>query len=294
MKVNVRSLIVVAVFFAVTALAPRQSAARTSLDFMLLNEYLVAIPIELNGKGPFRFILDTGTETTIVTPEVANQLGLQIVDRMRLITVDGERVAARAYVEGITFGAKDKHHIEVLCDDLTALRAIDPEIVGILGQNVLSQSNYLIDYDHRQISFPGDGEWKDRWRGTRLKTESAGEKIILTTEVTAPIKTTMRLALDSSAPDLVLFGSKQELLKMITTPAQWQPTRGDGTTALIRTSVPSLRVGEFYLTNLAALVIPNPTLLEQRAEDGLLPTRFFHRVLIQNDQHIVMLNPTAK
>ena len=56
----------------------------------LLAGGLPVVGVYLDGDGPFDFLLDTGTSTTVVTPELAARLGLRPSDSVILITVAGE------------------------------------------------------------------------------------------------------------------------------------------------------------------------------------------------------------
>ncbi len=52
----------------------------TSLSFDSAND-LIVIDVALNGKGPFRFLLDTGASHHVMTPELAQSLGLKVEGR---------------------------------------------------------------------------------------------------------------------------------------------------------------------------------------------------------------------
>src|SRR5260221_14475239 len=38
---------------------------------------LLLIPVEVNGKGPYRFVLDTGASMTVLSAELARELGVR-------------------------------------------------------------------------------------------------------------------------------------------------------------------------------------------------------------------------
>jgi len=54
----------------------------------------VWVPVLIDGKGPFRLVLDTGAQRSAVVPEVASQLGISLQDAapMRLHGATGTRV----------------------------------------------------------------------------------------------------------------------------------------------------------------------------------------------------------
>src|ERR1043166_351899 len=51
----------------------------TSLSFDAAND-LIIIKATINGKGPFRFLLDTGASHHVMTPELADSLGVKAKD----------------------------------------------------------------------------------------------------------------------------------------------------------------------------------------------------------------------
>ena len=46
------------------------------IGFSFLHESLVVVPVFLNGRGPYRFLLDTGATNTILSNRVADQLNI--------------------------------------------------------------------------------------------------------------------------------------------------------------------------------------------------------------------------
>jgi len=105
-------------------------------------------PVYINGKGPFRLVLDTGASESGVTAELASILGLD------------ENVAAPVLLRGVTGSAKVR---TVLVDtlsvgDLTQGAAILPVIPdamggaqGILGTGAMLDRRVWIDFRHDQI-----------------------------------------------------------------------------------------------------------------------------------------------
>jgi len=58
--------------------APKEAReSSTSLSFDAAND-LIVINVMINGQGPFRFLLDTGASHHVMTPELAQRLGLKI------------------------------------------------------------------------------------------------------------------------------------------------------------------------------------------------------------------------
>src|SRR3989442_7972455 len=95
----------------------RAALADTSVPLRLVGDRLVVVPVMVNGRGPFDFLLDTGTNTTVVDPELADELGLHAEDRVSMITPAGERVVPRGRLASVTVGPKTVEGLEALWAD---------------------------------------------------------------------------------------------------------------------------------------------------------------------------------
>jgi hypothetical protein len=107
------------------------------------------VPIYINGQGPFAFALDTGASHSVVSTEVAEQLGLPVagppVQTAGVISV-GELIPVR--VESWRVG-------DVELPPLTLARVNIPNppgrqvrLDGLLGSDVLSRYGVIkVDYD---------------------------------------------------------------------------------------------------------------------------------------------------
>src|SRR4051812_33881203 len=153
------------------AFAGRGVHAGARLGFKLVRNYLIVIPVRVNGQGPFEFLLDTGTNSTLITPQLAGRLGLRPTDHIPLITLSGTEIVPRAALDSLALGATSTKHLEVIFDDLSGIRLVDSKIHGVLGQNFLSRFNYLIDYRERYVEFEEDGELGRRFTGATLALE---------------------------------------------------------------------------------------------------------------------------
>src|SRR5208282_1057314 len=48
-----------------------------SLPFRLVNRHKIVLAVSINHSGPYNFLLDTGTQVTMVDPSVAAELHLE-------------------------------------------------------------------------------------------------------------------------------------------------------------------------------------------------------------------------
>ncbi|HEV2700599.1 MAG TPA: aspartyl protease family protein [Steroidobacteraceae bacterium] len=104
-------------------------------------------PVYLNGKGPFRLVLDTGASHSAVISQVAAELGLPPSGAILLHGVTGS--ATVGYVTVNTFVVGDmESHDEMLPIVPDALGGAD----GVLGTQGLSDKRIYIDFMHDKIS----------------------------------------------------------------------------------------------------------------------------------------------
>lgn len=101
----------------------------------------LTIPVTVNGAGPFRFLVDTGAQATVVTARVTDALGLQPTGRATLVAM-----ASRSLVETITFDGLEFAGRRF--DNLTAplLRDRDIGADGIIGLDSLQELRVVIDF----------------------------------------------------------------------------------------------------------------------------------------------------
>src|SRR5258708_4573618 len=152
---------------------------KSVLKFRLVQDFGVIVPVFINGQGPYDFLLDTGTTSTVIRPELASTLKLRAVDRLMLTTVTGSQAVPRSYLESVTLGNKSAANVEVLWQDISAVRSLDHRISGLLGQNFLSQFNYLLSYREKRIVFEQKDELKNQMRGVAIPVEHSEGMIVL-------------------------------------------------------------------------------------------------------------------
>ena len=105
-------------------------------------------PVLINGRGPFRLVLDTGASSSAVTAMVALALGMP-TDRsppVMLRGVTGETTVPTIKVDTLSVGdlAVDSPQLPIVPDALGGAE-------GILGSEGLKNKRIFIDFHHDQI-----------------------------------------------------------------------------------------------------------------------------------------------
>lgn len=120
----------------------RAGAARAALPSgsvavpLLGPPHLPLIEVRLNGMGPFRFLVDLGSNVVIVRRDVADSArGTVLVDRARsdIVEFDSLDIGGARY-EKVVAGAYDTL-----------------DVAGLVGYNLLQHTSFTVDFPHRRL-----------------------------------------------------------------------------------------------------------------------------------------------
>jgi predicted aspartyl protease len=259
-----------------------------------VRDYLIVVPVLLNGEGPFEFLLDTGANTTLIDAGLAARLGPQSLDRVSLVTAAGRQSLVRARLQSLTLGGRTLAGVEVLSADLRDLRLVDARIRGVVGWNFLSEFNFLLDLAGRRIEFGGDGTLARRLDGPRHPFEEGEGMPMVGAHFPQRSGDRLRLVLDTGVPRLALYGAKARAGSRARDEGQWvRVSTVAGSRKVLASLVEALQVGDETFRQLPALLMPDEETPETRIEDGLLPLTLFRSVYFDRD-NFVIFNPRTR
>ncbi|HEX8722374.1 MAG TPA: retroviral-like aspartic protease family protein [Pyrinomonadaceae bacterium] len=122
--------------------APAEGRETASLPFDAANN-LVVVAATLNGKGPFRFLLDTGASHHVLKPEVARSLGLKLEGAGEIDGGGGPNVeAALARVAEVSVGGLTLEGQQFFVTPFPALYPFD----GFLGAEFFRRFAVRVDF----------------------------------------------------------------------------------------------------------------------------------------------------
>ena len=121
----------------------------------------------VDGHGPYLFLLDTGSSTSVVSPRLVEETGLTLRPGANSV-VDAEgtpvAVAGRVQLGNITFGGVSISSVEAVVMDLGGLeRTLGQRIDGIVSGSTFADVTLVIDFHDgsvwctRDRVGPGDG-----------------------------------------------------------------------------------------------------------------------------------------
>lgn len=105
------------------------------------------VPVLLNGAHAARFLLDTGSSVTLLSPRLAASLadGLPARETVQLQTLSGITTGPLGRLGSLRIGDAELRDVPVV------LHEPGPGIDGILGNTVLSRYRLTLDADHRLL-----------------------------------------------------------------------------------------------------------------------------------------------
>lgn len=268
--------------------------ADSTVQFRLARNEVIVIPVMVNGKGPFDFMLDTGTTTTVISSELAEELSLTPVDRSLVRTVTGSRTVPRAVLQSLALGPKEEEGLIVLFYDIPGIRSLDKRIRGVLGYDFLSRFNYLLDYGKKRIALEERRDLEPHLIGTRIQFAPGRGRLLVPVRGWTDDPETTWLVLDTAAARLMLFESPTRRTKLDIRRNARQPAAVSSSMGrhFMRTGwVGRLTVGDETFRDVPVVLVTRAEGVDGRSEDGLLPARLFESLYFNHRDNFLVLNP---
>jgi Aspartyl protease len=124
---------------------PRCPGNVTSSALRRIQDDLMVVRVLINRTGPYDFLVDTGSQITTIDPALASDLHLRIEGTTGVSGVATQSRSAFAFLDLIEVGSHSVPQSLAVIQDIAELKAADPRLRGILGENFLSHFDLLID-----------------------------------------------------------------------------------------------------------------------------------------------------
>lgn len=127
----------------------------TEIPFLLERNQII-IQININDKGPYNFLFDTGTDPSTINKQSAEKIGLRLDTIKRAGTGYGENpiIAYLCYFPKIALGNIIQDSLLSVALNLTLFESkFSVPIIGGLGYSFLYNKRFTIDYPKRKIIF---------------------------------------------------------------------------------------------------------------------------------------------
>jgi hypothetical protein len=273
------------------------ATTEVTVRFRIAQEYLIVVPVTINGSGPYDFVLDTGTNVTMLDQKLAGELALPRGGQSTVQGVVGSTTLSAVSANSLSIAGATVAGKDLLLFASTDLQRLPRRVRGVLGEDFLQNFDVLIDYRHQLIqleSSPGTlaqtltGEHLPlQLSGTRQGRPSFG-RLIMIGYIKELGDNSLSLQLDSGANSLILFreslgdGSNREQFVEV-------GIKSFGLKTLETRTVRRLILGKGEVDD---VTLSAHTDYPNADADGLIPTSFFHSIFISHQGRFVILNPS--
>ena len=263
---------------------------------------LIIIPVKINNTGPFDFMVDTGSQLSVIDPSLALELHLKSQGTVGLIAVTNYTQASIADVDTLETGSHIVQKPLVVVQDLGQIRAADPRIRGVLGENFFAHFDVFIDYSHKLLCLDESKNMGERLRGERIPLVAPQHpeddppftgRLVVSVHLSDTGGRRILLQLDSGSDGPILYPGNKETEPSFLSLAR---LRGDSIRKAQRAFAPlpsqDMRIGSHIFSKVPFVTPANAELdIPGREEDGLLPTILFRSIYISFANRYVMLDP---
>ena len=155
----------------------------------------MTVPVLIGTSGPYDFLIDTGSERTVLSRQVATKLGLPITGNGTVVGVAGSVPVELVDVDEITLGKRTYY---TLTAPLLEGQHIGAD--GILGLDSLQDQRVMIDFSTNRIAI-GDAASMGGSRGFEIVVNARRRsgQLIMTNAVIDGVKTDIVLDTGSDA-----------------------------------------------------------------------------------------------
>jgi hypothetical protein len=270
-----------------------------SLPFRVVNRHQIIVAVSVNHAGPFNFLLDTGTQVTMVDPSLAAALHLSLQGTAEVASVGMRASASFARLDLLDAGSHSVADQKVLVYDLQNLQATGLDIHGVLGEDFLEHFDMLIDNAHSLLCLDDSGAMRSEVKGRHVdllspaQTEDGAAPLPKSLIVSVRLSDGMRpvrLKLDSGTNVPFLYNTSE----FMALGAYRGPSLQGGGNGAQRTYIAlppqNVKIGSIELARVLFVTLAGAQKDRRTSDfDGLLTLGLFRWVFVDHVDHYAVL-----
>jgi hypothetical protein len=146
-----------------------------SVPFRIVSRHLIVLAVSIDRTGPYDFLLDSGTQITMIDPSLAAALHLDTHGMAVVAGVGAGHSASYAQLDLVEAGSHAVANQKVIIYDLQSFRSADPHLQGVLGEDFLEQFDLLIDNAHRLLCLDASAAMRAEVKGPHIPLVAVAE-----------------------------------------------------------------------------------------------------------------------
>ena len=241
----------------------------------------MTVPVRIGENGPFLFLIDTGSQNTVVATSLATRLALKPDSRAMIISVAGSRVADTVVLEEIGLGRRSYYGLVAPLLDRGDIGAD-----GIIGLDGLQGQRVLMDFN-RNIIAVDDARRLGGNDGFEIVVEAKRRsgQLIMTDAIIDGVR--VSVVIDTGAEGTIGNRALQRALSSRPVMAQAELISATGHTVIADIGMGrNLRLGGMDISNLPLAFTDTPAFTALKLDRrpaillGMRELRLFNRVAI--------------
>ena len=284
---------------------PRCPGNVASLALRRIQDDLIVVRVRINRTGPYDFLVDTGSQITTIDPVLASDLHLRIEGTTGVTGVATQSRSAFAFLDLIEVGSHSVPQSLAVISDIAELKAADPRIRGILGENFLSHFDLLIDNRQQILCLDESRTLAQAVKGEHIPlVQPHGPRddlpfmrpMIVSVRLTTADVASVLLRLDSGSNAPLLYAAQPRLLRASVSGAPVLKRVFNGAAQAFAVLPAQEILAGACPVRQVSFVIPMNEIGTGPIprEDGLLPTSAFERVFISYSKNYATLDPWVR
>jgi Aspartyl protease len=270
-----------------------------SVPLHFVNGYQMVVSVSVNHSGPYEFLLDTGTQFTMIDPSLAAELHVSEQDSVPVDGTGFHAAASTAQLDRVAVGSHTVAHLEAVVYSLKNLTSFDLHLRGVLGEDFLQHFDMLIDNGHKMLCLDEPSAMQPEMKGNRiaLVTPVDGDDVPPNSLI-IPIKLSgssepLRLKLDSGANAPFLYSASKIPAMAHLQASSLHGGGADGAQRnIIALSPQNMKIGSLKFSKVPFFALAGAEKEDsQSGFDGLLTMALFRRVFICHRDHFAVLEP---
>ncbi len=158
------------------------------LDLAQERNRRLTVPVAIDGAGPFRFMIDTGSQATAITYQINQTLSLPTIGMATLVGMASRRPVEMVEISAMTFGSNTIY-------DLVS-PVLDRDNVGadgILGLDSLQNFRVMLDFREETIALEDVSQKRGSQRGFEIIVRAREElgQLLITNAMIEGVRATV-------------------------------------------------------------------------------------------------------
>jgi len=140
----------------------------------------LTVEVGVNGTGPYRFVVDSGADTSVIGERLAKALKLPAGEPAMLHGITESRRVERVQVDSLQLGSTEVRDLE-----LPRLDDYHVGAAGMIGLDALVEQRMVLDFDQRKITIDDGSRPMPRMDGEIVVTARLKRGQLILTQVRA-------------------------------------------------------------------------------------------------------------